>query len=1459
MKDEIERVKKLIKRMKKFLVTLLTICLMLNLLSTTAFASTVNSENVKTDNVSSGDATGGTVSGNDQIEVPQVGLFRMLRRALPQNVEVTDLRLLEKIDGTPDFNTDDEPGHDSSADNGILRTLDVVTYNLRMAIQVPENPAREGDTDKVMIKSVIPGVKKGEVQFLTDSMSWLYEPVVTETTEGLTLTGYTMLDTTEENVYWQDMAFSVKAFAMEQGRKFAPQFSAWVEGQAVPAVITEGTEVTVSAKEGLNISVLFSEDGKRGYFDFSMDSTKKEEQFGYLFGLSLRAELMAEGNSLKGVLIPDGDISFDINLRVWDSTDASVGTVDATQDHIPLIWDYTQSRTGEEKVGELGRVLDGLANGMSILPYGEYNEEYPDRCVYDSGELTVVQEGTVLHVTIHDYDFGESVVFPEKTQNGNTFSTNQGVFSSGLIQLLVPYEDIPDSLLYTLEATISEIKLNGQVTDQMSVSDDKATRQIQTVSGSWNQMLIISHMDEFKDADAYVDLGVNAYDSRLQGDGYAYPGEKLVLTGTFCYPQNNQKWNGSDYLMKVPNAIELPEIEDIKVYFTTRNRVNLLYPKSENLFDNVKIRYAAKADGSYWVSESEMDDAFITDLVYYDSKEAAAEADAEILGLLFECRSGKTIIEKYRLLYVVPVTISEDAKVGYVYPLTFEANQYQINVDDTEEGMTTQHGVAHIGGTDLDVVNTRIKALFDDIDRRFGKNGNNTFIYSRSIESGVGGNYYCTMPHRYVKSEYENGQVKAGSHVAMTSDGARLGLFAGNSLLIVDTQASIDKSVEQLGADGKPRSVFNLNENQREVDYILKPDYRFPVEYRLQEETDTLTITDTLDKGLTYIAGSSFQGGEYNTATEELTGGVSLEPVVTKDGSGRQVLTWTLENVKAGEDIDPIHYSCSIDAGVKDGTQLSNTAKITAPSDSRPVSTDTGKVSVASIQVIQSRGAVLNKTVNKEYIELVDEIEYTIKFTNNGNNTYQDILLKDILPYDGDGRGTDLKGGTYEVISIEVDGGTDVKLYATTMAQSDMTTAEEMYTKPEKWNGWTEVGADTNIGKVTAIACRGDVEAGQTLNIKIKMKINCLLTRSVLFNNVEAYTSDHQQLTTIKVRTIVLPRMISGLAWLDADKDGIRDDAEELLSGIKVTLLDESGNRAKDIWGNTVAAATTDENGAYSFDNLPKGKYQVIFENGIYKLDKLKVSAKNAADATTETDSDAVADYTGEVLKSAIIADIELPELEDIVEEDLDVLESAHWDLGLFMDKYYSITVNYCDKENGEKIVASYQSGEILGGSIYDMTDKDAIAIEGYTYDSTDGDALSGIMDSDKVINVYYVKKTVEVPKDDDPKEDEPTTPSEPDESEDTQQPEEPENSVEPDDSDDEVSDDLVEIEDPSVPHAGTPDYSNLVTLDDPMVPLTKTPKTGDSITTWFTMFALTSAGLAAGILINRKRRKEEE
>lgn len=90
---------------------------------------------------------------------------------------------------------------------------------------------------------------------------------------------------------------------------------------------------------------------------------------------------------------------------------------------------------------------------------------------------------------------------------------------------------------------------------------------------------------------------------------------------------------------------------------------------------------------------------------------------------------------------------------------------------------------------------------------------------------------------------------------------------------------------------------------------------------------------------------------------------------------------------------------------------------------------------------------------------------------------------------------------------------------------------------------------------------------------------------------------------------VVETNLISGLAWLDANKNGIREVEEELLPEIPVILINEAGK--------TIASSMTDEKGEYRFDNLPAGNYIVVF---LYDMANYDVTNYGAEDATKNND-----------------------------------------------------------------------------------------------------------------------------------------------------------------------------------------------------------------------------------------------
>lgn len=98
---------------------------------------------------------------------------------------------------------------------------------------------------------------------------------------------------------------------------------------------------------------------------------------------------------------------------------------------------------------------------------------------------------------------------------------------------------------------------------------------------------------------------------------------------------------------------------------------------------------------------------------------------------------------------------------------------------------------------------------------------------------------------------------------------------------------------------------------------------------------------------------------------------------------------------------------------------------------------------------------------------------------------------------------------------------------------------------------------------------------------------------------------------------------VSGIAWLDENKDGIKEEGEKLLENIEVKLVK----------GKTEIAATkTDKNGKYIFNNVEAGEYQVIFsfDGNTYRVAEYRKTGE------LEINSSAIAGDSGEALTDVI-------------------------------------------------------------------------------------------------------------------------------------------------------------------------------------------------------------------------------
>ena len=223
-----------------------------------------------------------------------------------------------------------------------------------------------------------------------------------------------------------------------------------------------------------------------------------------------------------------------------------------------------------------------------------------------------------------------------------------------------------------------------------------------------------------------------------------------------------------------------------------------------------------------------------------------------------------------------------------------------------------------------------------------------------------------------------------------------------------------------------------------------------------------------------------------------------------------------------------------------------------------------------------------------------------------------------------------------------------------------------------------------------------DVKKGSTISVVINTIVD---KENASDSNVESSISvetDFQE-TIEKSVTYLLKGMnndddddgepelpeIMGVAWLDANEDGKRDEDEELLKDVTVKLIDAET-------GKQVSEQQTNEDGVYDFTDLPNGKYIVAF---VYNKKMYRVTIYQKDGVDEKENSDVIARTSnGEDLAVTDILDVD-----DVIVENIDAgfVKNTIFDLSL--DKTVSkITLS----SGNEKIEKHFKDSKLAKAEI---------------------------------------------------------------------------------------------------------------------------------------------------------------
>lgn len=1216
------------------------------------------------------------------------------------------------IDGTPDFDTSTDAnslyyrhrvGNDESSKNGIVRSFDTVGYDLRYRT-VSYNPLDTFAQGVMRFEFVLP-MSADEAEWETSSMTWADAGSLSTTERIMTydFNGDGAVSSEETNVACQVLRGSytikrsatnptaipgsgtllatVQVLGAPNGAKVTPVFTAWLDhnhagstllsdssivptGNTVPCaehgVVEQKTAVpstvSVTAEPRYNVQLREMPDSYTSSDTYDMNLTNgKALDYGWnkitgsvsAFGVTLQLYNHPD-RKMKGIEIPTGNITFD--MSVTSTFVPASGTLSAA-DRMKIAYYYYPFVLSWGSNNAALTIEDGrdvkenftFPNGAAPLNSGMQPGQTNSASCYQGGSWNAVKNGSVVSFTISDYEI-KYPLFPQGTApigsgvsyyNAATGLANIGAFSAGKIYVLQTHYN-----LFTGTHVLDDLNLAGDKDGSFHVAVSDYNLRATSISGQSLPVVTGNTNQAVTNDDALTSVRymkpTGGYEPMVLWTNYSSQPHLNDVLGRLLYAQGNWAGNGLDTLTcGAPVGIMVGglnnESSDARNRLAATDTLVKFDSRAVALTGNWKtsaeqvdglgwtgtMLFATKSDGSHWSSDAEMNATRIEQLRYYPSL-SAIPAGHNCVGVLLELRPKNN--NPANVIKYPPGTYTFASAEGYV-----------------------KNDPALVGNVYQCCVAAKVWRV-----QQWPAGGIPTLLGNNPQSPTALPPTYAETTRQYTKTTYNPDGTTSG-HTGSWN--------YGDSLHIVKALTNVSKTVEQREG-GTVKSVFSLDGNQRYVDFALSPSFSaLPAGV---SETTTVTISDTLGKGLSYVSGTTTMGGTYVQSTPSglqgsVTGGISglpYEPAITANPDGTTTLTWVFQNTNTSLGLPVIHYSALIgtpnneDTDVEHNDTLDNMVDITSTGDFRPFEQSTGNRSKVSIRVSKLQLTALTKASDQPFWDPGDTMGYTMSIGNNGSTVYRNTFIMDTLPSDGDALGSSFDGplvvdgltfdpstasnvgswkGYYTVdpqaigtISGDHDYSNLVAANKTTLTAGGATLT---------WVPFTINADGTTTGldgtTPTAVAFLGDLRGNETLKAHMGLRAPQAKSGDVFANRI----SRNEEYSDATASTV--SRSISGVVWNDSDRDGIRESGEAPLAGPKVQLLKKTGSTwavALDDAGNEIyvdagvvsptrkyalialnnngvdvaytVSATGLADGGYVFEGLPAGAWGVRFVDG---------------------------------------------------------------------------------------------------------------------------------------------------------------------------------------------------------------------------------------------------------------------
>lgn len=1113
---------------------------------------------------------------------------------------INNIDIVSVKDGTPNFDSNDSDGNDSSDSNGIVRTFDSINYSVSFDLEKKDEQEVINASDKrtivvdVLFKGDIDGYLVAGENSSNYQLHDIFDGYKYAEFEEQVEMGTKRIDFSLSNIMAANKTTITPIVIIKEStdseQKVIRDLDDQTKASNFDAVTSTFTNKNICSSETTCDTVVT---GIEDYFvrlysgSIQKDNLNSKFPIGFIIGLNKRKTDTDLDKDIKGLLIPTS-VSFDVSA-------------DALSDGTTISYVNNSERFYKNSTTNLN-------GGLNYKIYLDSNNsvEMPELVLEDykgNGEVSAsnLNNGKLVKITVNN------IKNKVNSLDDNSFYISSNVFeinssrdgyegTKSDIDILVSASDETKELSrvtvtdnYSRFVGTYESKVD--LYDSINEMNDSNPKTDGLADFNYNENFYINTSfkygvrsgDGLEDLTNYIKIDNDAilltlingseYQANVStiGDGYTSPKVENV---SFGYG----KWNSDYFTIKADAPSGCPTSLSS---LTKENLMNLYGGPCIEANSNVK-----------WVSNFEgIDD---------DGNSALTEA------------------EKSYGPIIVKTNLTKGKNGEYVYPTTTGNILLRAKVKNNYNLVNTSHQIV-----------TSATGTF--------KNDNGeTNLYYLSNQNGISNEEVMKNPNNFVKTNY-NFTAKMPNSVNSTTCDNLTCSVTGNTILVSGVRV----------AKPEVRTFYN--------DYETVNFYYYPMEFRINANAyrndsesnttfESATIEVYIPSYLRYVSFGNKDGFREPTSTEDVTvEGESYKKLIytysqAEISNGRipELSVYTNLYLNTPNNAKPKVYviaDFTVKKRIDTGNSTFREVTFSAINSAQDRAKEIDNITIHNNANVSTQG-----TVNPTYFERNSSYTFKMQAYNNTESedgiNFENATLYYVLPYNNDSAFEDLSS-KYNASSFKVkleslpEG---YKAYYTNGISSNII-SNELDQKENPGYNWTEwTNPTTEVTDITAIKVVKNTDFTGSTYFGNENGINVIVTPlnasagDTFYNTfylvmdkpnnltctsnsnestcTESSRSNKIYYSSSRIMSSIYNRQISGIVFEDYDYSGLYDNNESRLQNIPVSIY-KINDETKEYDSNDpssyvneatwVADTTTNINGEYVVRGLSTGKYFVKF------------------------------------------------------------------------------------------------------------------------------------------------------------------------------------------------------------------------------------------------------------------------